>query len=35
MINRYKREVMDKIFTEEAKFNAYLEVEIFALEAWS
>ena len=26
---------MDKIFTEEAKFNAYLEVEIFALEAWS
>ena len=35
MINRYSREEMRKIWTEENKFNAYLEVEILSDEAWS
>ena len=34
MINRYSREEMRKIWTEENKFNAYLEVEILSDEAW-
>jgi adenylosuccinate lyase len=35
MIERYRRDVMHAVFTEEAKFNAYLEVEIATLDAWS
>lgn len=35
MIERYGREVMRQVWTEENKFNAYLEVEILAAEAWS
>lgn len=35
MIERYRRQVMQDIFTEEAKFNAYLLMEIYTLEAWS
>ena len=35
MIQRYSREEMRKIWTEENKFNAYLEVEILSDEAWS
>lgn len=35
MIERYSRAVMRNIWTEENKFNAYLEVEILAAEAWS
>ena len=35
MIDRYSRPQMRKIWTEENKFNAYLEVEILAAEAWS
>ena len=35
MIERYSREEMRKIWTEENKFNAYLEVEILSDEAWS
>lgn len=34
MIERYGREVMRKVWTEENKFNAYLKVEILAAEAW-
>ena len=35
MIERYRRETMHRLFTDEAKFHAYLEVEIRTLEAWS
>ena len=35
MIERYSRPAMRGIWTEENKFNAYLEVEILAAEAWS
>ncbi|WP_379970890.1 adenylosuccinate lyase [Ectobacillus sp. sgz5001026] len=35
MINRYTRPEMGAIWTEENKFNAWLEVEILACEAWS
>ena len=35
MIERYSRKVMRDIWTEENKFNAYLEVEILSCEAWS
>ena len=35
MIDRYSREVMRRIWKEENKFNAYLEVELLAAEAWS
>ena len=34
MIDRYGREVMRQVWTEENKFNAYLKVEILAAEAW-
>ena len=35
MIERYRREIVQKIFTEENKFQAYLLMEIYTLEAWS
>ena len=35
MIKRYRREVMQKVFTSTAKFNAFLLVELYSLEAWS
>lgn len=35
MIERYSREAMRKIWTEENKFNAYLLVEIESCAAWS
>ncbi len=35
MIERYTREEMGKIWTDENRFNAWLEVEILACEAWS
>lgn len=35
MLNRYSREEMRKIWSEESKFNAWLKVEILACEAWS
>ena len=35
MIDRYSRPQMHAIWTEKNKFNAYLEVEILAAEAWS
>ena len=35
MIERYGRDVMRRVWTEENKFKAYLEVEILAAEAWS
>lgn len=35
MIERYSRPCMRAIWTEENKFNAYLEVEILSDEAWS
>ncbi|MDC3417484.1 adenylosuccinate lyase [Aquibacillus salsiterrae] len=35
MLNRYTREEMGSIWTEENKFKAWLEVEILACEAWS
>jgi len=35
MINRYSRKEMTEKWTEEAKFNAYLKVEIEAAAAWS
>ena len=35
MIDRYCRKEMHDIWTEEAKFNAYLKVEIEACKAWS
>lgn len=34
MIERYGRDVMRQVWTEENKFNAYLKVEILAAEAW-
>ena len=34
MIERYGREVMRNVWTEENKFNAYLKVEILAAAAW-
>ncbi len=35
MIDRYSRPAMRRVWTEENKFNAYLEVELLAAEAWS
>ena len=35
MIDRYSRAAMRNIWTEQNKFQAYLEVEILAAEAWS
>lgn len=35
MIERYRRQVVQDLFTEEAKFDAYLKMEIHTLEAWS
>lgn len=35
MIQRYSRPEMQAIWTEENKFNAWLEVEILACEAWA
>ncbi|MGO4889713.1 adenylosuccinate lyase [Anaerobacillus sp. MEB173] len=35
MINRYTRPEMGAIWTEENRFNAWLEVEIVACEAWA
>ncbi len=35
MINRYSREIMRSIWSEEKKFQTYLNVEILACEAWS
>ena len=35
MIERYSREIMRKVWTEQNKFEAYLRVEILASEAWS
>lgn len=35
MVERYSRKVMRDVWTEENKFNAYLEVEILSCEAWS
>ena len=35
MIERYSREIMRKVWTEQNKFDAYLRVEILASEAWS
>ena len=35
MIERYSREEMRNIFSDENRFKAYLEVELYATEAWS
>ncbi len=35
MIERYRREIVQDIFTEKNKFEAYLLMEIYTLEAWS
>lgn len=35
MIERYSRPAMRKIWTEENKFNAFLQVELLACKAWS
>lgn len=35
MIERYSRQAMRGVWTEKRKFEAYLEVEILAAEAWS
>ena len=35
MINRYTRPEMGKIWTDENRYAAWLEVEILASEAWS
>ena len=35
MIQRYSRQQMRQIWTEENKFKAYLEVELLSAEAWS
>jgi len=35
MIERYRRDVVHQLFTDEAKFQAYLDVELYTLEAWS
>ncbi|MCM1153210.1 MAG: adenylosuccinate lyase [Muribaculum sp.] len=34
MIERYGREEMRKVWTEQSKFDAYLKVELLAAEAW-
>lgn len=34
MIERYGRDIMRKVWTEENKFRAYLKVELLAAEAW-
>lgn len=35
MIERYRRQVVQNLFTDKAKFDAYLKMEIHTLEAWS
>jgi len=35
MIERYRREIMNKLFTDKSKFNAMLKVELFSLGAWN
>lgn len=35
MLNRYSREIMRDIWSEENKFSAWLQVELLACEAWS
>ncbi len=35
MISRYSRDVMANIWTDQSKFEAFLEVEILACEAWA
>lgn len=35
MIERYTRDVMKKIWSDENKYKAWLEVELLALEAWA
>ena len=35
MIQRYLLKEMENIFSDESRFNAYLQVEIAVLEAWS
>ena len=35
MIARYSRPAMQKIWTDENKFNAFLQVELLACKAWS
>jgi adenylosuccinate lyase len=35
MIERYRRQVVQDLFTDHAKFDAYLKMEIYTLEAWS
>ena len=35
MIERYRREIMYKLFKEENRFNSLLLVELFSLEAWN
>lgn len=35
MIERYRREIVQNIYTDESKFDAYLKMEIYTLEAWS
>ena len=34
MIERYSREEMSKIWTDQNRYEAWLEVEILACEAW-
>ena len=34
MINRYGRDIMRQVWTEENKFRAYLKVELLSAEAW-
>ena len=35
MIERYSRPAMKKVWSDENKFNKWLEVEIAACEAWA
>jgi adenylosuccinate lyase len=35
MIERYRRQVVQDLFTDQAKFEAYIKMEIHTLEAWS
>jgi adenylosuccinate lyase len=35
MVERYAREEMKKLWTQEAKYNAWLEVEKAAVKAWN
>lgn len=35
MIERYSRDIMRNVWTENNKFSAYLKVELYASEAWS